>query len=565
MNGRHALVIGSIAYPDAKLNNAVSDACRMAEALRARDFSVSVVLDPDLTAIDDALANFRLAAQNAELVVIYLAGHAVERHGSGYFLPVDFSFPPTAAGLRYTATSLNAFVEATNGAASRIIVLDACRNWPHDQNEARRVSNDLEELVADEREWPNLLLAYATSATRSASDGVEGVGSVFSKALCRHLLDHQLTVEECFRRVSQNVVAQRNEQQPWTYSSLAHTLSFTDLPRFTPIQRHAVPNPENLGSGAWTTMDARNRAVIVGVGDRMAWKVDVAGFRQVRHPGVDRLMGAAEFDNLLLLAGSEGALYLAGAGRKPVHNLDVKHSFGLKASPAANGFVHYGAGTVSCLKVDTNIEEIARHAVGFDVYCCAYMANGLVWVAGGQGRICEIDPMDPNAPIREIATVSQHVNAIAFAPVGDRSFVVGQYGLAVALDLSGQKIANLLPDRPLKTAAGIRAQLLDVADDEHIRQFIFEPSKLKNDLRDELAEHVGVPNYYACTHAPNLPILAISTQESSVVILDTRDGQVIQELDVGSGHSSIVSGVHFLSDRELVVVGGRGDVTFFEA
>jgi hypothetical protein len=297
----------------------------------------------------------------------------------------------------------------------------------------------------------------------------------------------------------------------------------------------------------------------------MAWKVDVGGFKQVRHPGVDRLMGAADFDNLLFLAGSEGALYLAGTGCQPVLALDVQHSFGLKASPAANGFVHYGAGTVSCFKVDTNIEEIARHSIGFDVYCCAYMPNGLVWIAGEQGRICEIDPMDPNSPIREIATVRQHVNAIAIAPAGDRAFVVGQYGLAVELDLSGHEITKLLPDRPFKTAAGIRAQLLHVADDEHIRQFIFEPSKLEHDLREELAEHLGVPDYYACTHAPNLPILAIATQESSVVILDTRDGQVIQELDVGSGHSAIVSGVHFLSDRELVVVGGRGDVTFFEA
>lgn len=83
---------------------------------------MSAVLDPDLAAIDNALAAFRPTAQTAELALIYVAGHAVERHGSGYFLPVDFSFPPTAAGLRYTATGLNAFVEAMGGAASRIVV-----------------------------------------------------------------------------------------------------------------------------------------------------------------------------------------------------------------------------------------------------------------------------------------------------------------------------------------------------------------------------------------------------------------------------------------------------------
>lgn len=291
MNGRHALVIGAIAYPGAELDNAIGDARRVADALSARGFSVSIVLDPNVVAIDAALTAFKPAAQTSELALIYLAGHAVERHGSGYFLPVDFRFPPTAAGLRYTAVGLNAFVEATNGAASRIVVLDACRNWPHDPDEGRRTLNDLEELVVNERDWPNLLLAYATSATKTAGDGARGSGSVFSSSLCRHLLDHGLTVDECFRRVSQDVVAQRSDQQPWTYSSLARMLSFTDLPHFAAIQSHAVPNPEHLGVGAWTTTDMRRRAVIVGVGDPRAWNVDIGGFKQVRHAGRDRLMG----------------------------------------------------------------------------------------------------------------------------------------------------------------------------------------------------------------------------------------------------------------------------------
>ncbi len=127
------------------------------------------------------------------------------------------------------------------------------------------------------------------------------------------------------------------------------------------------------------------------------------------------------------------------------------------------------------------------------------------------------------------------------------------------------KNRELLPKRLFKTAAGIRAQLLNVADDECIRRFVFDPSKLKKAAHEELAEHLGVPDYHACALAPSLPILAVATQESSVVLLDSRDRQVIQELDVGSGNSAIVSGVHFLSDHELVVIGGRGEFTFFEA
>ena len=566
MIGRHALVIAATDYPGAELNNAVSDGGRVADALCARGFSVSIFLNPEMAAIEAALTAFTSVAQAAELAVIYLAGHAVERHGSGYFLPVDFSFPPTPGGLRHMAIGLSTFVEATTGAASRIVVLDACRNWPHDPDEARRTSNDLQELVANEREWPDLLLAYSTSATMTASDGVKGAASAFSESLCRHLLDHSLTVDECFRRVSQDVVAQRSRQQPWTYSSLAHTLSFTDLPRFAAVQRHAVPNPQHLSGGTWTTTDAQRRAVIVGVGDAMAWSVGIGGFKQVRHPGEDRLMGAADCGKLLFLAGSNGALYLAGAGRKPVIDLDVPHSFGLKASPEANSFVLYGAGTVGCFEVNAKTtKEIARHDVDFDVYCCTYMPDGLIWVAGAQGSICEIDPRDPDASIREIARVKHHVNAMAVAPAGDRVFVVGQGGLAVELDRFGQEIKELLPDRQFKTAAGIRAQLVDLADDELIRRFVFERSKLDERLREDLAEHLGIPDYPACDLAPTLPILAVATEESSVVLLDTRDCQVIEELDVGSGNSATVSGVQFLSDHQLVVVDGRGAVTFFGA
>lgn len=565
LNGRRALVIGAISYPGAPLDNAVDDAVRVAAALVARGFTVTTVLNPDGATIDAALGAFAPAAKLAELALVFLAGHAVERHGSGYFLPVDVQFPLQSGSLPYMAISLNEFVQATEGAMSRIVVLDACRNWPQDPAEATRTSADLDQLVADERHWPNLLMAYATGATKGAGDGTAGAGSAFSNSLCRHLLDHGLTVDECFRRVSQDVVASRKGQQPWTYSSLARTLSFSDLPRFAAIQRHAVPNPEGLSVGAWSTTDAGRRAVILGVGDGMAWNVDVGGWRQVRHTGKDRLMGAADCRMTLFLAGSDGALYVAGGGSEPVQDMKMLHSNGMIASPRADGFAYYGSDAVSCFEVAATIfKEVVRHALDFAVYTSAHLPDGALWVAGERGMICEIDPRDPTLPVREVAKVTQHVNALAVSSSGDRVYVVGQHGLAVALDRSGTKVAEMLPGRGYTTAAGIRAQLVNVADDEHIHRFIFKPSELEKRVFDSLSDHMGVPNYPACALAPNLPILAIGTEESTVVLLDTRDMQVIQELDVGFGNSAMVAGVHFLSDDELAVVGGRGEVTFYD-
>ena len=96
---------------------------------------------------------------DADLAFVFLAGHAIERFGTGYFLPADFPFPPTPNALRFNAMELNALVEATAGAKSRVIVLDGCRTPVEGQSESLRLAKDLEELSSGQRNWPNLLMA----------------------------------------------------------------------------------------------------------------------------------------------------------------------------------------------------------------------------------------------------------------------------------------------------------------------------------------------------------------------------------------------------------------------
>ena len=122
---------------------------------------------------------------------------------------------------------------------------------------------------------------------------------------------------------------------------------------------------------------------------------------------------------------------------------------------------------------------------------------------------------------------------------------------------------NRLITGPFSTAAGVRARLVSIADDGHILNFIFRPQLLSRRTREILAEHVGPPDYHACACAPSRPILAIGTEESTVLLLDVRDGQICQELDVASGHPTPVSGLQFASDTELIVADGRSPVTFF--
>ncbi|MGZ8284667.1 MAG: caspase family protein [Allosphingosinicella sp.] len=365
-----------------------------------------------------------------------------------------FPFPPVPGNLRFCAIGLNDFVAATDGAGSRIVVLDPCRDWPDDPADSTRLASDLDEIAGAQKDWPNLLLAYATSASARAGDGLPGEGSAFSTSLCRNLLDHGLTVDECFRRVAQDVIGRR-KQQPWTYSSLSNTLSFTDLPRFRAIQRHPLPNPEQLHLGAWSAADASGNGMFVGLRDSLAWHLDLSGFGRSPCPSSGPLVGAAHFGGSLALAGEEGDLFVGWDGGRKTLDLGVDPTIGIVVAPERDGATHFGRDVVTCLRNSgKQLEVAARHDVGFDVYCCIYLPEGLVLAAGGQGRIVEIDPRRPNGGVREIAPLRQHVNAMAVSPDGSRVFAVGQAGLAVELDRSGKVVAELLDERPLTTAAG---------------------------------------------------------------------------------------------------------------
>ena len=167
MTHRYALVVGVARYSDQPLLNAVDDTTRAAHALRQRGFETTVITDADARTIDAALESFSASVANSEIALIYCAGHAVERHGAGYFLPSDFPFPLSSSKVRHYGISLNNLISAPQSAQSAIVILDACRNWPADPLEQLRLSNDIDELVAEERTWRNVLLAYSTRAVSS--------------------------------------------------------------------------------------------------------------------------------------------------------------------------------------------------------------------------------------------------------------------------------------------------------------------------------------------------------------------------------------------------------------
>src|SRR5215218_1001356 len=88
---RVALVLGNAAYRNvAQLPNPANDAATMAATLRDAGFDV-VDSRHDLPAAETrrALRDFADRARDAEIALVYYAGHGVEVDGTNYLIPVD--------------------------------------------------------------------------------------------------------------------------------------------------------------------------------------------------------------------------------------------------------------------------------------------------------------------------------------------------------------------------------------------------------------------------------------------------------------------------------------------
>ena len=76
---RVAFVVGIGAYQNApRLTNPVNDAKAVGEALRRLNFTVDEIYDADFRQLSRALREFGIKAQQADVAVIYYAGHGVQ-------------------------------------------------------------------------------------------------------------------------------------------------------------------------------------------------------------------------------------------------------------------------------------------------------------------------------------------------------------------------------------------------------------------------------------------------------------------------------------------------------
>ena len=221
---RVALVVGNSNYQNVNvLTNPANDAAAITELFKKAKFDV-VESRRDLknTEMRRALRDFTEKARDADIAVIYYAGHGIEVDGTNYLIPVDAALERDTDAYD-EAISLDRILQAIEPAKQlRLVILDACRDNPFAKNMKRTVASRSlgRGLAGVEPSRPNTLIAFAAKGGSTASDG-DNKNSPFTTALLKYLAQPGLELGKAFRLVRDDVmVATADKQEPFVYGSL---------------------------------------------------------------------------------------------------------------------------------------------------------------------------------------------------------------------------------------------------------------------------------------------------------------------------------------------------------
>jgi hypothetical protein len=221
-----ALIVGNANYPGgAKLKNPTNDADDFAERMEHCGFSVIKATDCKNETMDRSLDKFKGTLKESDVGLFFFAGHGVQIDGENYLNAIDTSFADETS-TKFSSLALNKIIETMDksGIATKIIILDACRNNPFERAWHRSAAlRGLAPIYAPK----GTIIAFATSPGETASDG-SGRNGAYTEALLRHIDTPDLPIEEMFKRVRNALSAvTKQKQTSWEHTSLSGEFFFT--------------------------------------------------------------------------------------------------------------------------------------------------------------------------------------------------------------------------------------------------------------------------------------------------------------------------------------------------
>lgn len=220
-----ALVIGNADYPDGHdLTNPVHDAEDLSEKLKGYGFNVIVATDCSAKNMEKQLKLFRASLDKHDVGLFFFAGHGMQIEGSNYLIALDTDMD-TEIDAKHSSLSMDKVVDvmAKSTAATKIIVLDACRNNPWERKWQRSAATrGLASVYAPK----GTIIGFATSPGELASDG-DGRNGTYTAALLDHIDAPDCSIEMMFKRVRNTVAAAtKGRQTSWEHTSLAGEFYF---------------------------------------------------------------------------------------------------------------------------------------------------------------------------------------------------------------------------------------------------------------------------------------------------------------------------------------------------
>ncbi|MCP2211539.1 UNVERIFIED_ORG: putative caspase-like protein [Bradyrhizobium japonicum] len=165
---RVALVMGNSAYKNTlRLTNPVNDAALIGDMFKKAGFdAVDVKTDLNASEMRRALREFAGRVRDADMAVIYYAGHGIELDGTNYLIPTDAALE-TDADVYDEALPIDRVLVSIEPAKQlRLVILDACRDNPFAKTMKRTVASRAigRGLAKVEPTSPNTMIAFAAKA-----------------------------------------------------------------------------------------------------------------------------------------------------------------------------------------------------------------------------------------------------------------------------------------------------------------------------------------------------------------------------------------------------------------
>jgi uncharacterized caspase-like protein len=273
---RVALVIGNSVYQNVpSLANPANDAAAVTDIFKAAGFDVvdsrRNLKNAELRKV---LNDFYDRTRDADVAVVYYAGHGIEVDGSNYIVPVDAVLERDRDVYDETI-SLDRVVQSIEPARQlRLVILDACRENPFAQSMKRTLASRgiSRGLARVDPTTPNTLIAFAAKAGSTADDG-NNQHSPFTRSILNHLTAPGLDLRKAFGIIRDEVmVATNNKQEPYVFGSLGGAdVALVPAPVVPVAIAPPAPSAQDVAAGARIDYE-----LAAQIGTKEAWDAFIA-------------------------------------------------------------------------------------------------------------------------------------------------------------------------------------------------------------------------------------------------------------------------------------------------